>query len=104
MCRHVSATDKIGKLYRNQANFFAIDDANDEKLDNEDEEELVNLKVWLDKPDMLNRFKCFYREKKKDNPKSEWIPGYELTFTTQIRYDNNKKFILFVCFCVAISY
>ena len=77
--RHVSSSDKIGRLYRNQGNLFAIDDTNDddEGADNKEgrdnEVECINLELWLKKPDTLNKFKCFYRE--KTDKKSEWIPG-----------------------------
>lgn len=37
--------------------------------------ECVNLNVWLEKPDTINKFKCFYREK-NENKKLDWIPGY----------------------------
>ena len=40
----------------------------------EHEIECVNLKVWLEKPDTLKNFKCFYREK-NESKKNEWIPG-----------------------------
>ncbi len=75
----MSSTDKIGKLYRNQGNLFAIDDTNDDEENNDKEGaeqkvECVNLNVWLEKPDTLNKFKCFYRER-KEKSKSEWIPG-----------------------------
>ncbi len=61
---------------------FAIDDTNDdETIENtspggtsrDTEIESVNLNLWLDKPDVLNKFKCFYRE--KTDKKTEWIPG-----------------------------
>jgi len=79
--RHVSSSDKIGKLYRNQGNLFAIDDTNDDENENEsnmsDQVEVVNLKVWLNKPDTLKSFKCFYKEKKAEsnNKSAEWVPG-----------------------------
>jgi hypothetical protein len=78
--RHVSSSDKIGKLYRNQGNLFAIDDTNDDDNESEskggDQVEVVNLKVWLNKPDTLKSFKCFYKEKKGESSKSaEWVPG-----------------------------
>ena len=79
--RHVSSSDKIGKLYRNQGNLFAIDDeTNDDQLEsdkeaNEPKVECVNLNVWLEKPDTLNKFKCFFLEKNAYKNKSEWIPG-----------------------------
>ena len=70
----MSSSDKIGKLYRNQGSLFAIDDddpADDangsERGDGGDAAasrvECVNLNVWLEKPDTLSKFKCFYREK-----------------------------------------
>ena len=77
----MSSSDKIGKLYRNQGNLFAIDDeTNDDQHDSdreagEQKAECVNLNVWLEKPDTLDKFKCFFREKKQDKTKSEWIPG-----------------------------
>lgn len=90
--KHVSSSDKIGKLYRNQGNLFAIDDETNEDqndgLQQEDGDqhktaECVNLNVWLKKPDTLNHFKCFYREKKNTN-KSEWIPSYLLLTKTHL--------------------
>ncbi len=70
---------------------FAIDDdddnsssANDAAGDGLDsaapkpeQVELVSLKTWLDKPDVVNKFKCFYREKREVNGQSklEWVPG-----------------------------
>ncbi len=77
--RHVSSSDKIGKLYRNQGNLFAIDDTNDDETmsdrdSKEHEIECVNLNVWLEKPDTLKNFKCFYREK-NESKKQEWIPA-----------------------------
>ena len=77
----MSASDKIGKLYRNQGNLFAIDDTNDDENENEskasDQVEVVNLKVWLNKPDTLKSFKCFYKEKKTESSSKsiEWVPG-----------------------------
>ena len=61
--RHVSANDKIGNRYRNQANVFAIDD-NDEDDDfavKDDDQvlDIVSTDVWLNKPDVLHKFKCF---------------------------------------------
>ena len=58
---------------------FAIDDTNDDefgsdKESKEHEVECVNLDLWLEKPDTLNKFKCFYREK-SDKNKAEWVPG-----------------------------
>lgn len=58
---------------------FAIDDTNDDEGasdgDRRDQPEVenVNLNLWLEKPDTLNKFKCFYRE--KTEKKTEWIPG-----------------------------
>jgi hypothetical protein len=88
----VSSSDKIGKLYRNQGNLFAIDDDDDDSrhangsesgtaglndADHEQVAELVNLKTWLEKPDVVNKFKCFYREKREGgSTKTEWVPGY----------------------------
>jgi hypothetical protein len=80
--KHVSSSDKIEKLYRNQGNVFAIDDSNDDQFD-EEQDELVNLKVWLEKPDTLNKFKCFYKEK-RENSKAEWVPGYLLLTKTHL--------------------
>jgi hypothetical protein len=40
----------------------------------ENEVECVNLNSWLEKPETVNKFKCFYREK-NENKKLEWIPG-----------------------------
>ena len=79
----MSSTDKIGKLYRNQGNLFAIDDTNDDetvenKEGKEHEFECVNLNVWLSKSDVLNKFKCFYKDKR--DSKSEWIPGSVIYF------------------------
>ncbi len=34
----------------------------------------VDLDMWLEKGDSLNRFKCFYSEK-IDSEKRRWIPG-----------------------------
>ena len=110
--KHVSSSDKIGKLYRNQGNLFAIDDDDDENenaggnnyatrnAENEDENgssknsqehhqpEMVNLKVWLERADVLNKFKCFYREKvlvSGSSPKkNEWVPGYLLLTKTHL--------------------
>ena len=77
----MSSSDKIGKLYRNQGNLFAIDDEGNDDLNDSEREsnemsraECVNLNVWLEKPDTLSKFKCFFREK-NDKGKSEWIPG-----------------------------
>ncbi|CAF1021102.1 unnamed protein product [Brachionus calyciflorus] len=81
--KHVSATDKIGKLYRNQGNLFAIDDSNAEDSPADTAVENVNLKVWLEKPDVLHKFKCFYREK-REGSKLEWIPGYLLLTKTHL--------------------
>lgn len=73
--RHVSASDRIGKLYRNQGNLFAIDDSNaDEIEENNTEIEIVSLKEWLDKPDLLQKFKCFYRQRNSKG-ELEWKPG-----------------------------
>lgn len=86
--KHVSSSDKIGKLYRNQGNLFAIDDTNDDETmsdrdSKEHEIECVNLKVWLEKPDTLKNFKCFYREK-NESKKNEWIPGHLLLTKTHL--------------------
>lgn len=75
-------------MYRNQGNLFAIDDTNDDETmsdrdTKEHEIECVNLNVWLEKPDTLNKFKCFYREK-NENKKIEWIPGYLLLTKTHL--------------------
>jgi hypothetical protein len=92
----VSSSDKIGKLYRNQGNLFAIDDTNDDESSNNNEStgtnevECVNLNLWLEKPDTLNKFKCFYREK-SDKKKPEWVPGYLFFFF---------NFVLFIYFIV----
>ena len=80
--KHVSSSDKIEKLYRNQGNVFAIDDSNDDQFD-EEQDESVNLKVWLEKPDTINKFKCFYKEK-RENSKAEWVPGYLLLTKTHL--------------------
>lgn len=85
--KHVSSSDKIGKLYRNQGNLFAIDDGDDDDEENdkdtEDHElECVNLNLWLAKPDTLHKFKCFYRL--KTNKKTEWVPGYLLLTKTHL--------------------
>lgn len=84
--KHVSSSDKIGKLYRNQGNLFAIDDTNDEEEEgengNNDEVECVNLNLWLEKPDTLNKFKCYYRAKKENI--NEWVPGYLLLTKTHL--------------------
>ncbi|CAF0855853.1 unnamed protein product [Brachionus calyciflorus] len=45
--------------------------------------ENVNLKVWLEKPDVLHKFKCFYREKREES-KLEWIPGYLVLTKTHL--------------------
>jgi len=93
--KHVSSSDKIGKLYRNQGNLFAIDDTNDDEFNSdkdtrEHEVECVNLDLWLEKPDTLNKFKCFYREK-SDKNKAEWVPGYLLLTKTHLYGLTQKK-------------
>jgi hypothetical protein len=62
--RHVSANDKIGKRYRNQANVFAIDDNDDDDeydavKDDDQVYDIVSIETWLNKPDILHKFKCF---------------------------------------------
>ncbi|XP_054261795.1 TBC1 domain family member 23 isoform X2 [Macrosteles quadrilineatus] len=64
--RHVSASDKLGKRYRNMAPVFSIDD----ELDTPDIEtenhvledmatlETVSLSAWLKKPEVVASFKC----------------------------------------------
>jgi hypothetical protein len=39
--------------------------------------------VWLERPDVINKFNCFYREK-KENGKIEWVPGYLLLTKTHL--------------------
>ena len=78
--RHASASDKGGKLYRNQGNLFAIDDTNDDdqssdKDGNDLQPESVSLQAWIDKPDTLKSFKCYYKDR-KNAEKPEWVPGY----------------------------
>lgn len=104
----MSSSDKIGKLYRNQGNLFAIDDdANDDDDESgastsdrqnsllgslesaqQAESELVSLKTWLEKPDVVNKFKCYHREKKLDaapgEKSTEWVPGYLLLTKTHL--------------------
>lgn len=91
--KHVSSSDKIGKLYRNQGNMFAIDDTNDDNLNDKEtkgtEVECVNLNLWLKRPDTLNNFKCFYKE--KTDKKSEWIPGFLLLTKTHLFGLTEKK-------------
>ena len=71
----MSASDKIGKLYRNQGNLFAIDDTNSDDLVTKNPDiEIIDLKEWLEKPDLLQKFKCFYRHRNK-NSQLEWTPG-----------------------------
>lgn len=98
----MSASDKIGKLYRNQGNLFAIDDTNDDEINesaqnggyssggtesNAQQQQLqaeyVNLKVWLERPDVISKFNCFYRDR-KDDGKIEWVPGYLLLTKTHL--------------------
>jgi len=43
----------------------------------------VNLKVWLERPDVISKFNCFYRER-KDDGKIEWVPGYLLLTKTHL--------------------
>ncbi len=62
---------------------FAIDDETTENTSpgvtsRDSEVESVNLNLWLEKPDVLNKFKCFYRE--KNEKKTEWVPGYDELF------------------------
>ncbi|XP_046664875.1 TBC1 domain family member 23 [Homalodisca vitripennis] len=64
--RHVSASDKLGKRYRNMAPVFSIDD----DLDTPDIEtdsnmfkdlvplETVSLSAWLKKPEVVASFRC----------------------------------------------
>ena len=93
----------MGKLYRNQGNVFAIDDdANDDESmservngggsgngegsetgGNQHKAEYVNLKVWLERPDVISKFNCFYRER-KEGGKIEWVPGYLLLTKTHL--------------------
>lgn len=82
----------MGKLYRNQGNLFAIDDTSNDDLDGgaggdktpqEHQTEYVSLKTWSERPDVINKFNCFYREK-KENSKIEWVPGYLLLTKTHL--------------------
>lgn len=93
----MSASDKVGKLYRNQGNLFAIDDNNDDETSEsgrngangggggepDSQVEYVNLKVWLERPDVISKFNCFYRDR-KDDGKIEWVPGYLLLTKTHL--------------------
>jgi len=64
--RHVSASDKVGKRYRNMAPVFSIDDdldTPDIETENHVFEELdtletVSLSAWLKKPEVVAHFKC----------------------------------------------
>ncbi|XP_061188960.1 TBC1 domain family member 23-like [Saccostrea echinata] len=61
--RHVSNTDRVGKRYRNMANVFSIgddDDGDDQAGNSSDDErkEVVNVEVWLKKPDVRYSCKC----------------------------------------------
>lgn len=68
--RHVSASDRNGKRYRNLAPVFSIDDENDETYVNDatdtattghkqtDAKEIVNLTQYLKNSDIINAFKC----------------------------------------------
>lgn len=105
----MSATDKVSKLYRNQGNVFAIDDTNDDDVlsngggyngdaadstngavmaagnNQHGRAEYVNLKTWLERPDVIAKFNCFYRERKSDGSgKVEWVPGYLLLTKTHL--------------------
>lgn len=76
---------------------FAIDDTNDDETNdglsnnggnggadsNNQVAEYVNLKVWLERPDVISKFNCFYRER-KDDSKIEWVPGYLLLTKTHL--------------------
>lgn len=90
--KHVSSGDKIGKLYRNQANIFAIDDdyeeTNSEQSQNINEYEEVSIETWLQKPDVLHKFKCFEIKNEK------LLPAYLLITNSHIyglRELDNKK-------------
>lgn len=71
--RHVSATERNGKRYRNVAPVFSIDDENDDHYnENEvkdspdsvssklagDAKEIVSLTQYLKSPDIINAFRC----------------------------------------------
>lgn len=62
--RHVSCSDKLGKRYRNIAPVFSIDDEQDADMsgqpspEREDNEDVVSLSVWLQKPDVIESFRC----------------------------------------------
>ncbi|RNA24444.1 TBC1 domain family member 23 isoform X3 [Brachionus plicatilis] len=82
--KHVSASDRIGKLYRNQGNLFAIDDTNTEDLAKKNSDtEIVNIKEWLEKSDLIQKFKCFYRHR-NSKEQLEWTPGYLLLTKTHL--------------------
>ncbi|KAG1659207.1 TBC1 domain family member 23 [Nymphon striatum] len=61
--RHVSRTDKVGKRYRNAvAPVFSIgedpeDDDNYQLMD-EESAEIINISIWLKKPDVVDSFQC----------------------------------------------
>jgi TBC1 domain family member 23 len=80
--KHVSSGDKIGKLYRNQANIFAIDDdleeVNNEQSQNLNEYEEVSVETWLQKSDVLHKFKCFEIKNEK------LLPAYLLITNSHI--------------------
>lgn len=61
--RHVSNTDRVGKRYRNMANVFSIGDDDDgddqgENSSDDDRKEVVNVEVWLKKPDIKYSCRC----------------------------------------------
>jgi hypothetical protein len=60
---------------------------------NDHQVEYVSLKTWSERPDVISKFNCFYREK-KENLKIEWVPGYLLLTKTHLyclTQKSNKK-------------
>lgn len=60
--KHVSSADRNGKIYRNVAPVFSIDEDNDnmaiQAAEDDEVREIVSLQSWLKNPDVIESFKC----------------------------------------------
>lgn len=75
--KHVSSADRNGKIYRNVAPVFSIDEDNDnmaiQSAEDDEIRELVTLQSWLKNPDVIEAFKCEEVKENGDMTKSQLI-------------------------------
>ncbi|XP_057193180.1 TBC1 domain family member 23 isoform X1 [Triplophysa rosa] len=64
--RHVSSSDRVGKLYRGVKPVFSIgdeeeydtDDIDSTSVPDDDRKEIVNIQTWINKPDVKHHIPC----------------------------------------------